>query len=434
MNRFSVFGILFFVFAENVFSQEVLTLNKAIEIALKNNHSILLSQNENEIAENDVTVGNAGMMPQVTFNASGNWANNNTQQKFATGTEVNRKGATTTGIATGVALNWTLFDGMKMFATYDKLKTFNAMSELSLKMEIENTLAEIINTYYSLAKQKQLLTAIDNSLKLYEERVKIAETKWNIGSASKLDYLQAKVDMNAQKSNQLREKNVFSDLKIAMNKMLARAIDTDFDVDETIAITYHPAYEELKTSVATQNNSLRYLQKNISGNEFALKEMRAQRYPRLTLNANYNYAHTENQASIVLLNQMLGLNAGLSLSWNIYNGSNASRQIKNAQVAVNTSQLLFDEQKFTVETSVLKAFNAFINAQELLKLEEENYAMAKENAEVALESFRLGAINSLQVKEAQNSLDDASVRLVNVRYETKVAETELMRLNGGLVK
>lgn len=90
--------------------------------------------------------------------------------------------------------------------------------------------------------------------------------------------------------------------------------------------------------------------------------------------------------------------------------------------------------KFTVEASVLKAFNAFTSAQQILLLEEESYALAKENADVALESFRLGAVNSLVVKEAQKSLDDASVRLVNIRYETKTAETELMRLNGALVK
>jgi outer membrane protein len=434
MRRFNFILILFFVFAGKISAQEKLTLEKAIEIALKNNHSILISQGENQITKNDATVGNAGMMPQITFNASGSEAINNTNQKFATGTEVNKKGATTTGISTGVALNWTLFDGMKMFATYDKLKTLNAMSEINLKIAIENTVAEVMNTYYLLAKQKQLLATIESSLQLYEERVKIAETKWKIGSGSKLDFLQAKVDMNAQKSNQLRQKNVFAEQKIALNKLLAQAIDTDFDVDQTIDITYQPAYSDLKTSVVNQNNSLRYLQKNIFGNELALREMRSQRYPKLLLNANYNFANTQSQAGIVLSNQTLGLTAGLNLSWNLYNGSNASRQIKNAQVAVNNSQLLFDELKFSVESSVLRAFNAFINAQQILKLEEENYTLAKENADVALESFRLGAVNTLQVKEAQNSLDAASVRLVNVRYEAKVAETELMRLNGALVK
>lgn len=434
MNRLSVILILFFAFAGKISAQEKLTLEKAIEIALKNNHSILIFQGEKQIAGNDATLGNAGMMPQISFNASGTYAANNTDQKFATGTEISRKGAVSTGVATGVALNWTLFDGMSMFATYDKLKTLDAMSEINLKIAIENTVAEIMNTYYALAKQKQLLATIASSLALYEERVKISETKWKIGSGSKLDYLQAKVDMNAQKSNQLRQQNLFAEQKIALNKLLAQAIDTDFDVDETIDITYQPAYSDLKTSVVNQNNSLQYLQKNIFGNELTLREMRSQRYPRLLLNANYNFSNTQNQAGIVLSNQMLGFNAGLNLSWNIYNGSNASRQIKNAQVAVNNSQLLFDEMKFTVETSVLRAFNAFMNAQQILKLEEENYTLAKENADVALESFRLGAINTLQVKEAQNSLDAASVRLVNVRYEAKVAETELMRLNGALVK
>jgi outer membrane protein len=44
----------------------MLTLKDAVEIALKNNYNIKLSQNNKTIAKNNVTLGNAGFLPVVT--------------------------------------------------------------------------------------------------------------------------------------------------------------------------------------------------------------------------------------------------------------------------------------------------------------------------------------------------------------------------------
>jgi outer membrane protein len=426
------FFILLFTFSS--FAQDTLTVDQAIQIALKNNHSILIAQNDANIAENNFTPGNAGMLPQLNFNAGGTWANNNVRQELSNGSIIAKPNAGSTGFNSGVALTWTLFDGMKMFATYEKLNELNALSEVELKIEIENTVSKVMNQYYLIVKQNQLVKSLESDLALYKERVTIAQTKFNIGSSAKTDLLQAKVDMNEVQSNYLTQQNILREYKFVLNQTLARPAETAFEVSNNISISYHPKLEELKKTVIDSNYQLNFYQRNIRLNQLSLKENQSNYLPKLVANANYNFTQSKNQAGFILLNQNLGLNTGLTLSWNIFNGGNDARQIQNSKLSIENSQLLFEQSKSIIELSLLKAYLAYNNAKEILKLEEENVNLAKENVDVALERFRLGSSSTLELKAAQKSYEDAQVRLVNARYNAKTNEIELMRLNGMLVK
>ncbi len=435
MKGFNILCVgLLLLACSKIFAQQLLAPDDAIQIVLKNNYSILISKNETTIANNLATPGNAGMLPSVTLNASGSWSQNDTKQKFATGTEVNKKGAVSTGVLSGIALNWTLFDGMRMFAAYDRLKDASAMSQLALKIEIENAVEQVLVNYYAVVKQKQLIKSMENNQLLYEQRLSIAETKLKIGSGSKIDFLQAKVDMNEQKSLMLTQKRILNDLKVSLNRFLSRPVETEFDVIGEIMVSYTLIYSDLKVSHVKNNNQLLFREKSNLFYEHSLDEIRSQRYPKVLLNSNYNFSHTENQVGVVLFNQNLGLNAGLSFSWTIFNGLNTHHQIKNASLELVNSKLLYDETRIEMDAALLSAYNEYTNLKEILILEEENIKIAKENADVTLESFKLGIVNSVVLKEAQKSYEDALFRLVNVRYDSKVAETKLMKLNGALVK
>jgi outer membrane protein len=414
--------------------QEYISLQQAIEIALKNNYSIQISKNQDDIAKNDNSLGNAGMLPLVSIGAAGSVSNNNTQQHYASGLEVNKNGVTSNTFNAGPQVNWILFDGMKMFATHDKLKELQDMGDLNLKIMIENTVAKIISAYFDIARQKQLLNALNEAISIYQERLSIAETKSRIGNGSDADVLQAKVDLNEQKSAEMRQKVLISNSKTILNVLLSRDSYSVFDIKDSIVITYQPKFEELKSTVIKQNNSLLIAQKNVSVSNYALKEIGAQRYPILAVNAGYNFSRSENSAGFILLNQNLGYTAGFSINWNLFNGLNVNRQIRDAQLNSMNYELLFKDTRNQVESALLIAFTNFQNAIELLHLEEDNITLAKKNVEINLERFRLGYVTSLQLKDAQKSFLDAESRLVAARYDAKVSETELMRLNGALVK
>jgi outer membrane protein len=442
MNKYIFFTLFFFIIPPilwrgaggEIFAQDKLTLDQALELALKNNYAISISRNDAQAEQNNFSYGNAGFLPVVSLNASGNYGNNNTNQHYSSGLDVNKSGVVSTGLNTGVALGWTLFDGMKMFATYDRLRELSDMGVLRSKMEIENTVSAVINAYFAVVKQKQLIRSTQQAITIYEERVKIAETKLNIGSGSKLDVLQAKADLNEQRSALLKQQSDLGTFKFDLAQLLAKTPGTDLDVSDSLVISFNPKLEELKASIGKKNSSILFAEKNVNVYDLSLREVRSQRYPRLGVNLNYNFTRSENQAGFILLNQNLGFNAGFTASWTIFNGWNTNRQIKNAELLTLNSRLQYDQTKTEVGTDLLKAWTRFQQTLELLKLEEDNYSIVEENVKVALESFRIGKTSSLELKTAQTSFENAQSRLVTARYDAKVAETELLRLSGGLVK
>lgn len=430
--------LLTFIFifsASTITAQDsILTIDQAIATGLKNNYSIIISKNEYEISKNNYSPGNAGFLPQISLNASGNNAANTTIQSYSNGLELNKPNVKSNVLNSSLGLNWTIFDGFKMFATYDKLRELEAMGDVNVKVQLETTIAQIINAYYDIIRQKQLLKGILDDISISQERVKIAEVKFNIGTASKLDFLQAKVDVNAAKSAFLRQKNALENSKVSLNQLLAQPAEKDFNVKDSIIIIYNPTFDQLKGSILKQNNSLKAAQLKTNIASFGLKEIQSQHYPLLGLNTNYVFSKSQNQAGFVLLNQNLGFNLGFTASMNLFDGFNLNRNINNAQISLLNSKLEYDDLANKVEANLLKAYKIFQSNLQILSLEEENHKVARENVDVALERFRLGTINSLELREAQKSFIDAGNRMVSARYETKISETDLMRLNGELLK
>ncbi len=427
-----VFCLLFI--STTLVAQEKLTLQQAIEMALKNNYDINIVKNNAIIAANSNTLGNAGMLPKVDLQASTNLANNATKQEFSSGLTVDKSGVKSTNINAGVYLSWTLFDGMKMFATHKRLQEMEVMGAISSKIQIENSISQIIVNYYNIVRQKQLIKGLSENITISEERLKIAQKKLEIGSGSKLDVLQAKVDMNAQTSNLYRQKTVLSELKANLNLLLARKGDVEFDVENDIPNEFKLKYDDLKSNIEKNNLELKAAQTNTAIISQTIRESKSQLYPKLNFNANYLFARSENQAGFALLNQNLGLNLGLTASWTIFNGLNATNQIKNARLQLDNANYEFNNTKALLDAQLYSMFKRYQDDAKILELEEENTKLAKEAVDIALERFKIGSSNSLELKEIQKSYDDALTRLAEARFNAKVSETQLMKLNGEIVK
>ena len=110
------------------------------------------------------------------------------------------------------------------------------------------------------------------------------------------------------------------------------------------------------------------------------------------------------------------------------------RNIQQARITIDRQLLLYEQTKVTVNVGVKNAYSNYENAKKVLLIEEENILLAKENLYITLETFKRGHSTFIELRTAQQSLADAYNRLINARYLAKLAETELMRLNGSLLK
>ncbi|MCE9537595.1 MAG: TolC family protein [Bacteroidetes bacterium] len=433
LNR--IYKLLIFLLLITATAQgQKMTIENAIEIALKSNYDIVISKNLATQNSNNNTLGNAGMLPKIDLNASGSLANNATKQEFSNGLVVDKNGVQSKNITTGAYLTWTVFDGLKMFATHEKLQEIERMGELNAKIQIENTIVKVIAAYYSIVMQKQLIIGLKENMSVSEERLKIAQKKFDIGAISKADVLQAKVDLNALRSDLMRQNTLLYDAKANLNQLLIQPVEQDIDVFDSIPLMNQYKYEDLKNAIMTNNSDLLFAQKNIEISKYMIKEGKSMAYPKLNLNANYIFSRSQNQAGFSLLNQNLGLNLGFTASWTIFNGFITSNSVKNLQLNLENSTYEFENLKTITQLNLMKAFKKNQDDIAILKLEEENQLLAKENLEMALERFRLGASTSIELKVAQESYEGSIKRLSDSRFNAKISETQLLKLSGGIVK
>lgn len=415
-------------------NQDILTLDEAIRIGLQNNYSILIAENLSEIDENNVTLGNAGFLPRVSASATKSRSIEDSRTEFSGNSIPNQEveGAKSTATAAGAELGWTVFDGLRMFTTYEKLKQLNSLGEQEARLAIEQTLAEIISAFYNIVQLKKSYSVLENTVEISQERIRIAETQRDLGSGSEYDLIQARADMNADSAALIRQEVALNDAKILLNQVLARNVEEPFEVSDEIPLRKQLTYVNLEQQMLTNNLNLSIARINQEVAKLEVREIKGERFPDISLNIGYNYNKNELGSGILEFSQSDGLTYGVSASLNLFDGFNLSRRIDNAKIALRNNKLAVEEQRKEAEAGLRSAYQNYANTLKLVELESKNLKYAKQSVDIALERFRLGTINSLELREAQRTLINAENRLIQAQYEAKVAETELLRLSGKL--
>ncbi|MBP6432837.1 MAG: TolC family protein [Ferruginibacter sp.] len=435
-NRFLKIFILF-IFVQPATAQKLLTVEEAIAAALQNNYDIQLLKNDSTAFAIDKSYAKYALYPRVNGNTGLVLNNNSQKQKLADGS-IRKGGVSSDNITASVALNWTVFDGFKMFATRDKQAEFVKLGELTIKNQIVNTVAAVVTNYYNIVRQKQQQKAIEEQMGINQERLKQAEKRFSVGLGAKPDILQAKTDLNAQKASLLQQQTFIEQLKEQLNLLMAAPINTTYNVTDSIPINNNLVITEILSVAENNNPALQVAKQNIIIANFTLKERKAERYPTVSLNSAYNFGRLHNQKVLnnftPILNRNLGFNYGLSATIPIFNGYNTKRQIQQAQLAIDRNKLEYEKIKAANQIAISNAFKTYELQKKTLALEEENILLAKENVFIAMERFKLGISTTLELRETQKTLEDAFNRLIAARYNTKIAETELLRLKGDLVK
>jgi outer membrane protein TolC len=425
---------LFFTTALQAQPAAMLSYQQVVAMALESNYDIQIAQNNKRIATKQNTLGNAGFLPKMDIVSTGNLATNNTNQKFANGLEVNQGNVQSNALNAGAYLSWTIFDGMKMFATKERLNLLAQQGELGLKLQVENTIQEVTILYYQIVKQEQLIKGIDAAMAVSEERIKIADKKKALGSGSNVEVLQAKLDLNAQKSNLIAQKYVLNEYKSNLLLLLKLDANKSFIVDSTFAFEGLQSMEEIKAQVDQMNTAIRFADKNVLITQQNVKELQSQRFPSLGLTSNYLFSRSQNEAGFALFNQNLGLNTGFTFSWNLFNGLRTSNQIRIAKMQNLNASLEVERTRLNQFSAAQIAYTRWLGDKEILLLEEENIKLAAQSLQITTERLRLGLGNFLETKESQSSYEAAITRLVNARYNLKQSETILKKLTGAFVK
>ncbi len=415
--------------------QEVYSLKKCIETGLEKNYSIRIIKNEQQKSKNNATPGNAGYLPTLDLNGGYSGNINNTRSTLTDGTVEKSNGISTETANAGLNLNWTVFDGFGIQATYSKLKELQQMGELNTRMTIEDFVANLTSEYYNLIRQKIRMRNLRSSVDLSKERLRIVEERYSIGSMSRLDLQQAQVDFNADSSKLLTQFEAVNSSRIRLNELMALdEVGNELFIKDSV-IYPNPLLDEtvLWKQTMEANTSLLAAQKNRTLSELDYKKAKSRNYPYVKLNAGYGYTANWYEVGTTDLQQRLGINYGLTIGFNIFDGMNKRREQRNAKLDIQNQALRMQELELSLRADMSNLWMAYKNNLELWKLEKENQVVAQENYSIAIDRYKLGDLSGIELREAQNSLLEAEERQSIAEYATKLCEISLLQLSGQIL-
>jgi outer membrane protein TolC len=414
------------------FSGDTLTLPEAMKIALENNWGITLAENESRIAELNNSIGNAGFLPSLDATAGRSRNVNNTYQKYFDGREREGNNAVSNSVNAGVQLTWTIFDGLNMFIQKKKLSELELMSQTQLRSVVENTIAQVILAYYNIAVQERLTEVYFEAVQLSAERKRFARAMIDIGSGSELSFLQSAVDLNTDSAAYMQQLVILANSKAELNRLLCRDLMTPVRVTSQIPLNNNLIYENLWDLVREQNPELMIARKNIYISSLDKKSTWSMVSPRISVNTGYSFNKSEAEVGFLMMNRNQGRAMGISLTWNLFDGFTKHNNIQIARIREESARAELNQSELDMKSELLSIYNEYLTNLQLVRFELDNRELAMRNLEVAMEKYRIGAINDVDLRETQQKLMDAETRYLLSQYRSKMAETELLRLSGQL--
>ena len=415
-------------------AQDTLSLEKAIEQGLEQNYQIRIARQDQQINQNNVARGNAGFLPTLRLTADQNTEISNTTQEFISGETINQNGAETESLNSRAELRWTLFDGFKMFTSYQRLKSIRKRGKAQFHQTVQEQVSTIIDQYYKLVQQKRQLATAQEALSLTRKRRSLAKTRMNIGAGSELAYRQVQSDYNADTASYLQLRQQLRNGKIRLNRLMGTPVDNSFTVPGTIPLQSPFTYQKLKKQALQESPRIEQEKQNKRIAQQQLEAVQSNHYPEIGLNLGYDFSQTTSEAGFVSESEARGFDYGLYLSYDLFDGFNTQRRADNARIRIERATLAFEQEQQQLLADLKQAFTNYQESRSRTSLEEENVSVARETFRIARQNYEAGGIDYLTLKEAQQSYLDAQQRLISARYATKKAEIELMELSGMLAQ
>jgi outer membrane protein TolC len=428
-------SILAVFFTLQLNAQKILTKKEALELALENNYGIKLANNNLKIAKNNTNIYNSRKLPTANFNAGANYNNSNLDVDNQDGTSLKINGAETKTYNASVNINYVLYDGLGRKYNYQQLKQTYNLSELQVKETIENTYLQLFNVYYQIARLSENTTNLKEALSITKQRLQRAKYRYEYGQTNKLEVLNAEVDINNDSINLINAKqlvkNAKRDLILILNN---KSRNLDFNVDTTIDFNDLLTFENLLEQAKENNTIIKQTEQNIAISELNLKINKASLLPTIGLSSSYGFNKSDNpETSFQAGSVVTGLNTGINLSWNIFDGGNTKTRVNNSKIAIENQQLVKQQQTDNLETTLKNTWDAYKNQLYILKVQEQNVFTAQNNFERTQERFKIGQVSSVEFRQAQINLLNSKTAINNAKYDAKLIEIQLLQLSGQLL-
>lgn len=428
MRKLILLFLIGVVSAESGFSQKRLSLSDAVAIALKNSYDIQLAKNNLEIAGINNYVGVAGGLPTVTATVNDVENITSINQKFPDPSRnITRTGVASNNLNANITAGILLFNGFRVKAAQQRLNELQKMNQDMLNSQIQTTMASVITNYYDVVRQQNLLSTINKSIEVSQQRIDIIKSRKEVGLANNADLYQAQIDLNALVQSKQAQQLIIDQGKTNLLSLLFVSPDSTVIISDTIIVDEKINFSQLK-NMALKNPQISAAEQQIKINELIERETAALRVPTLRATTGFNLTNTKSAAGFILENRTYGPFLGVNLAIPIYNGLINKKQLQVAEINTRNAKVQRDQFLLNIETGAVRTYQAYTNTLAQLQTAKENQLLSKQLLDLVMQRFQLGQATIVDVKLAQQSFENESYRLVNLSFTAKVAEVELKRL------
>ena len=429
--------------------QETLSLADAIQVGLSNNYDIIIEEQNVQIARLNNNWGETNLFPNISASFRGSYNSSDNRElvnPFAFLAVTN-----TTEARPTIDLTWNLFQVYDLKISKRRLEQLEAESEGNAEIVIQNTLQSIILGYYVAVLEKERLEQFQLQLDLSRDKYQLVQTKKELGSAITSDLLLEEgnylTDSTRLINQQLAYENAISNLNFLLGVQEPapwyELVDTLDSETEDVML------EDLINQMESENADLRTLYLTQSVLEYDTRLSESDRYPSLSLGANYTLSSSRVDISDWPAeirqnedgsfrnsgnNENLNWGANFTLSFTLFNGGRINRAIRRSKLQENIGEIRIDRLKTSLRRDMKQAYDRYNVRKQLYQINKRRKESAAQNLAISTDKYDNGSINSFDYRTVQNNYLSAAIQELQSIYDLTDSKVELLRLSGGLIR
>ena len=410
-------------------AQTKLTLKDAISKGLGVEYGLQQNKILIENAKLRNSLGFAGALPTISGGISQNGQMNSLRQELLNGIVIDRKNALSQTFNANALLNMTLYNGGRIKNTKLGLQSAEQLATLTLTKAQSDVAANIALGFYDVMRKKALKAALEKTVEVSREKLKVVQLREKVGLVPALDVYQAEVELNTNELLLADQQLIIEQAEIELKRLLqipqndAIVLDGKIEVDSTLT------FAQMESAIL-KNPDVEIASELTKAAGYQAKQIEALRMPTLGFSANYTFNRNQNQAGFSLLSQSLGPSAVIGLNIPIYAGNTLQRNAKIAQQQMQISAINELQLKTNQEAALAKLFSSYKNEVVQTKKQQRNFELSQQLLDGNLKRLNANQITLSDFTETQRSYEVAAYNLFNHLYLGKVAEIELKRLAG----
>jgi len=387
------------------------------------------------IATNSADRGVAGFRPTVDASAGVAADVANSHQEFADGREIKGKGTVPISGNASVDIRYILYQGnarnLRLSQLMEQVKT----ASLAQQQTVELSILQLMVNYYQVAQLTESVRALEQTLYVSERRLERARYGFEYGQGSRLLILNAEVDVNRDSINLITAQRELDNAKRNVNVLLARDVNTPFEVDTNLIYADDLVMRDLLDSAMAKNTNLLLAQNELDllGYDYELNE--TSKRPVISTGANVwgNFQSDISSQSFINYSTQYGIGATIGLNWNLYDGGIRQVQRENLRLTMENQRIAIEQAQSELERDLRNAWDIYENSLYVMRVEQHNLLTNRDNFERTQEQFNIGQVTSVEFRQAQFNLLNAEINFATSKYTAKVAELRLLQLCGKIL-